>query len=386
MTLPSIPDPRAPRPCRRAAAATLRPFGALLTCLLATVVAAPGGAKPAQTSLSLMGQLRHQAEPAVDDPATSADEGAGPDRHDFTLRRLRLGGAARKGDVSAKVLVALDRGKVRLLTGAATLRLPSKVRLTVGQTKRLLSQAYLDGSAHQRLIERAALSDSFGGERDIGAVVSWRSDDKRVEARLAVWNGAGPNVAGNTVGLPWFEGRIDAQIGARVDVEDPEIRDDLGLRLGAAASWGRLAAERSDASGLVTRYDNQIAASATAALRAAGVELRVEALTRRDAPVDAREAASGPLEVATVQQVGVWGQLAWQVAKRWQLAARVEHHVRDLDNDDRWGRRIDAGVSWRPERDDDLKLQLGWQRRDEGRGGGTSMVTQRLQLQLQWRL
>lgn len=359
---------------------------ALLACVAASLVGRPGGAEPVETSLSLMGQVRHLAEPAVDDPATGDDESLQSDRHDFTLRRLRIGAGARKGEIAAKALVALDRGKVRLLTGAVTLRLPSKIRLTVGQTKRLLAQAYLDGAAHQRLIERAALSDSFGGERDLGAVASWRGLGKRLEVRLAVWNGAGPNVAGNSVGMPWFEGRIDGQIGARVDVEEPEIGKALGLRLGAAASWGRLAAERSDSNGLVTRYDNQVAASATAAVRWAGLELRVEGLSRSDAPVDARTNASGPLPVATVQQLGVWGQLAWQMARHWQLAARVEHHVRDLDKDDRWGRRVDAGVSWRPDRDDDLKVQLGWQRRDEGRSGGTSLVTQRLQLQLQWRM
>ena len=135
-------------------------FVATATATAAACLIAPqASAKPTETSLSLMGQLRHQAEPAVDDPATAVDEGAEPDRHDFTLRRLRLGGSARKGDVSAKALIALDRGKVRLLTGAVKLRLHPHLRLTIGQTKRLLSQAYLDGSAHQRLIERAALAD-----------------------------------------------------------------------------------------------------------------------------------------------------------------------------------------------------------------------------------
>lgn len=373
---------RAPRRSRTGLASLLRcGLASALLCWLVPGVAA------GKTSLDLgaHGQVRHVAGPAVDDPATGEDESALPARNELLLRRLRLGASLRQGDLRAKVLFGLDRGKPRLLTGSLRWRLDKRLDLELGQHKRLLGQGYLDSSRHQRLPERAELYDDFGGNRDIGLSARFRPM-RRFELRLAVWNGAGANVVGNDTGRPWVEGRATLWLGRRFSTEDATIGRRPGLMLGVAAVQGHASAVRSGKSGLLTRADSHVGASSFVALRAFRVLAQVEVLYSQDDPIDARADQSTTLDVASVSSLGVVAQLAFQPVPTWELAARYAFQDPNRDDPDQLGNTIEFGVGWRPDRDDDRKLQLAVQREHDGRPNGQSYDRWRVMTQLQWSL
>lgn len=358
---------------------------AVAVVVAATTAPAAATAASSPVELGLHGQARHIVGPAADDPATGEDEGALPARNELQLRRLRLGAKARRGPLRARLLLAVDRGKARLLTGTLRWRLRDGLDLEVGQHKRLLSQGYLDSSSHQRMPERAELYDAFAGERDIGASLRLRPH-RRLDLRLAVWNGAGPNVVGNDTGRLWVEGRIDLGLGARFDLEDPQIGRRLAARVGVAAVSGRRSAVRSDKTGVLTRADAHLGASGHVALRWQRIELRGEVLWQRDEPIDARTAPTTALALSDVPQLGLVAQLAWQPLPELEVAARFARHEADRHDADRWTQWLELGVGWRPGRDDDRKLQLAVQRERDGRSGGQTYDRLRVVTQLQWRL
>ncbi len=375
--------------------------GGLLACVFAATVAlclptmalaadptpdADGGEEKTRLRVGMQGQLRFRAGPAADDPATGVDEGQEPAVQEIVLQRLRLRVRARHEDYVAKMTFAVDRGKPRLLTGSLRRDLGRHLHVEVGQTKRLLAQAYIDGSAHQRLIERPRLTESFAGERDIGTVLTLQSADRRMQAHIAAWNGAGPNVVGNRTGAILGEVRLDLQLFDRLDLEQPTIGKRLAVRLGVAGAAGRRAAERSDNNGLLTRYDETLAASGALAVRFARVEWRTEALWTSAAPVDARTVRATPLDLSTVAHLGLYSQLAVQPAKRWQLAVRGERHHRDRDDPSAVDDILDVGITYRPKSDDRRKLQIGWQHRWLGRPLDAVRIEDRFEMQLQWML
>ena len=334
----------------------------------------------------MQGQLRFRAGPAADDPATGVDEGQEPAVQEIVLQRLLLRVQAERGEFAGKLIFAADRGRPRLLTGSLLRELGRHVSVEVGQIKRRLGQSFIDSSAHQRLIERPRLAEAFAGERDIGTLLSVYSADRRMVAEIAAWNGGGPNVIGNRTGSILGEVRLDLQLFDELDVEQATIGKRLAVRLGVAGAAGRRAAERSDNVGLLTRYDETLAASGTVAVRFARVEWRTEALWSRAAPVDARSVRTSALDVPTVAQVGVWSQMAVQPARRWQVALRGERHYRDGDDPSAIDDVLDVGIAYRPKSDDRRKLQAGWQHRWLGRPLDAHLIEDRFELQLQWML
>ncbi|MEY3014444.1 MAG: hypothetical protein RIT45_3179 [Pseudomonadota bacterium] len=364
-----------PAPYRR-----LLPLAAVLVGLAVPHSAAAD--KP-DVRLDVHGQVRHIVAGAVDDPATGDDESALPTRNELLLRRLRLGAKAKRGDVRARLLFAVDRGKPRLLTGTLRWKLRRGLDLELGQHKRLLSQGYLDSSKHQRLPERAELHDDFGGNRDIGLSLRIRPT-RRLDLRLAVWNGAGANVVGNDTGRLWVEGRGTLRLGSRFSTEDARIGKRFAALLGLAGVSGRKSAVRSDKNGLLTRADDHLGASAFLALRWRRVEARFEVLWSSDTPVDARNDTSTAFGLTATSQLGAVAQIAWQPFATVELVARYAHHDVDRDDPDRWGRVLEAGVGWRPDKDDARKLQVAVQQEQDGRKGGQTYDRLRLLTQLQW--
>lgn len=333
--------------------------------------------------LDVQGQIRHELSLRADDPATGEDESAQATGNAIVVQRMNLGARAKHDGWRGRLLFAVGRGKTRLLTGQVGRKLGDHFAVTVGQTKRLLSAAYRDSSRHQRLPERVSLADGFDGERDIGVVVRFRPIGKRLDIHVAAWNGAGANVVGNETGRPMLEARIDGQIVGSVDPEAAKIGNRFGMRAGVAGVVGQRSAVRSGSKGALTLVDDHVGFSAECAVRLARVEARFEALWLRDAPVDARSDQRTPLPVSRNDQLGLWAQLAWQPTRRWEFVARWARHDKNRDDSDRDENVVEAGASFRPDGDDDVKLQLAWRQERDLRPASVVYVRNSVTTQLQ---
>lgn len=332
-------------------------------------------------------QLRYGLQLADDDPLTAEDESSLPWSQQMTLRRARLKFRFKRDGLRLKAHVALDKANPRLMSLYLDLKGPWGLKVRAGQSKRLLTRAYLDSSSHQRLVERSKIGDEIGSNRDIGVVISRGALRERLVWSLALWNGQGANALSNSVGRVLIESRAEATLGGKFSTEDPVIGRRLGVKVGGALAHGSIAALRKTGGQVLTRYDQSVAWSCFGAVRGWGVELVAEALWHDRAPQAETVTATALTEagVSSTSEGGWSVQVAWQppvFRQRLEVSARLWRWRDDRaqldDVHDRWT----AGLSWRA-RGDDLKLQLQGQWRHRRREGVADEQARLLLAQLQ---
>ena len=331
-------------------------------------------------------QLRYGAEMLGDDPATALDESADAWGQSLSIRRARLKASAKRGRFTLRTHLAFERADPRVLSLFLKFKGPWKLRFRVGQTKRLLTRAYLDSSVHLRLVSRSVVGEEVASNRDVGVVVSRRFFGDRVSSSLALWNGQGANTFGNAIGRFMVEGRVEFAIGARFSTEDQVIGRAPGLLFGGAASSGSVQASRQSGGEQITRYDDTLAWSAFAALRGWGAELVVETVSHDRAPVAANDGVDlAAMGVIDVKQAGWSARAAWQPAGlngRLGFVGRWSRWLKRRDDPNEGTDRLMAGVTWRLQ-GDELKLQLQLERRADRRADMADYVRHRAMLQLQ---
>ncbi len=353
----------------------------------ATVTLAPNSAqaKPAEVKVGGMMQLRYGYAPAVDDPSTGVDEGAGDPLNSFALRRGRIRLKASRHGFKLSGGFDFSKGEPRLLSLYLLAPLPLEFELRVGQTKRLLTQSYLASSTVQRMIERSPIGDQVGSNRDVGLRLRRRFFAKFVDVNLALFNGNGANTVENDTGGLLVEGRVDLHLLRRLDLTDATLGNKPAFVIGGAVARGPVRAQRSKSGVQLTRIDVSQAWSVHAGARWQGVELSAELLWHDLTPKDDRADQSTPLGIDATQEGGWSAQLAWQppaLQRRLEVSGRIVQWQDKRGDADSGIEELEACVGWRFD-GDRLKLQTAWRRKTAHRAGGVSFSTNRLQLQLQ---
>lgn len=364
-------------------------FTLIVCSVIITSLIAPDGATAksdgARVKVGAMLQVRHAYELPIDDPSTGADEGAADPVNSFLLRRGRIRLQVKRDGLKLKGGFGFSKDEPRLLSLYLQAKLPGDVVVRVGQTKRLLTQSYLESSATQRLIERAAIGDEVGSNRDVGLRLRRQFFGKKLDLQAGIFNGNGPNTVANDTGGFLLEGRVDVHLLRRLDLTDPSINRKLAIVVGGAFSRGAVTAARFKGGEQLTKVDISQAWSVHAAIRWQRVELRAELLSHDKTPEDARADTSSPLGVDGKEEGGWAVQLAWQPPlrqRRLELSARLNRWEDSRGDVDTRSDELEACVGWRFI-GDRLKLQAVWRDKTKHRAGGVSFVERRVQLQLQ---
>ncbi|MCO4764423.1 MAG: hypothetical protein KC502_23125 [Myxococcales bacterium] len=374
----------------------LRPPGAprigqqigALVVILGAVALSSRAATASETKVTVGGlaQVRHTYQPSVDDPATSVDEGLNDTANSFFLRRGRITLKARRGDVQLRGGFTFSKNNPRLQSLYIRADLPRGFQLRVGQSKRLLTYAYLSKSTNQRMIERSPVGDDVGSNRDVGIRLRRRFFKRFINIQLAVFNGNGPNTLGNDDGGLLYEGRVDVHLLRPLDLSKAKIGRKLAMRVGAAVARNSLPSVRENKDDVVlTKEDISMAWSVHGAIRWQRFELQAELLNHEVSPVDARADTSTPLGIAATTERGWSVQLAWQpprMNRRLEVATRFFRWEKEPGNSDTRTDEIEACVGWRLD-GDAVKIQWGARQKTKHRAGGVSFSSYRSQLQLQ---
>ncbi|HAN31039.1 MAG TPA: hypothetical protein DCQ06_05525 [Myxococcales bacterium] len=351
--------------------------------LIPLVYASPVNAK---IRVGAQAQVRYEADLPSDDPATASDESASGWGQDIRLRRARLKLSAKKGRLKLRAHLAFEKANPRLLSLYLRVRGPWGLRVRLGQSKRLLTRAYLDSSAHLRLVSRSIVGEQVASNRDIGVVVTRRFFSRRLQTKFAIWNGQGANVWQNAIGRFTTEGRVELNLWGALSTEDDRIDDRFGALMGGGIAYGSIQASRQQGANELTRYDQRLSWSGFVALRSHGVELVTEAVWHQRTPVAAQAnvdlVSAGVLEI---DQFGYSVQLAWQpprLDKRLELTARWSSWQDDSTDGNEGAERLLAGVGWRLQ-GDEVKVQLQLERRLQRRSQVADYLRHQLTLQVQ---
>jgi len=290
-----------------------------------------------------------EGETAVDGPACDPVWPSCKEwRHSFQVRRARIDLGMKVAGWKVRTKFGFDFGAPRLFNAFGSRKLGGGVALTLGQFKRVFSQAYLTSADEQQIHERPDVADLAGAGRDIGAMLSGDWLDERLMAAVGVWNGNGSNQRLNDNPNLRVEARLDtAPLGA-YDLRSHPIGKDVRVRLGAAAAVYRDNERRKEAGVLLTEFDQTVAFSGFAAVKGFGVELRAEAYRGAGEPVDARKLPTTPLPVAASTWSGGFGQVAVDVpgVPALQVAGVIEQWQTDAVGQLAERKTWTAAVNW----------------------------------------
>ena len=368
-----------------------------LVCLVASasLIAAPAiavdktKAGKSDPKLGAHLQLRHSFQPPLHlpgfaDSALENDPELGVNA--LRLRRARLWLSWAHGAWKMKLKIAFDDLAPALQDAWAETGLWRGAVVRLGRTKRVYSGSFLISSRHQRLLERAEVSDLAWHGRDLGVRMRQHLWHKRIELWAMVSNGAG--VFDEVRPHLRYEARFDVMPLGSLDLGDPHIGRKAKVRIGAGATAWRLHEEHKTGKQiLLARYHDRSAFSCIAALRWQGVELSGEGFLGESAPIDARSQAAvdgGVGNDPTTNFQGAYGQLAAQIPglRDLLIAARYQVWLQEIGESQARNDRLELAASWLFDKDD-VKAQLQWRREVDRPASGAETTAWEIQAQLQ---
>jgi len=169
------------------------------------------------------------------------------DTSDFDIRRFKL---QLKGNVVSKNLGFKFQGDMKsgFTTEDAFLNYKFGAPLTVqvGQFKPPQARQELTSASRQLFPERSLANDTFNLGRDQGVQAAGSCADKRVEYRLGLFNGNGPNTS-NPDNRHMVTGRLDLNPLGAYKMDEAGWADDKPLvNVGGSFAWNKIGANDVD--------------------------------------------------------------------------------------------------------------------------------------------
>jgi hypothetical protein len=157
------------------------------------------------------------------------------------LRRARLifDGTAWSPRLGYKLMADFGQGNVRLLDFTIEGKLHDLVSLRGGQFKNPFSRNFVNSADQLSFVERPIATEEFRYDRDIGLMAIVKPHP-RIEANLALFNGAGPNVRANDNIDPLIVARVQGAILGmpwKAEEGDPDNTPSPALLVGASGSF-----------------------------------------------------------------------------------------------------------------------------------------------------
>lgn len=174
---------------------------------------------------------------------TDKDDPAKDNISDFDIRRFKL---VFQGNLLSKNFGYKFQGDVssgfRTEDAFVNYKVAAPLTLQAGQFKPPQARQELISAARQLFPERSLANDTFNLGRDQGLQASGSLADKRLEYRLGIFNGNGPNIS-NPDDNHMVAGRIDINPLGAVAFDEAGWTDDKPkLNLGASFAWEKISA------------------------------------------------------------------------------------------------------------------------------------------------
>lgn len=174
---------------------------------------------------------------------TDFDSKATDDKSDFDIRRFKL---VLNGNVVDKKFGYRFSGDIssgfRTEDVILSYAFGAPLKVQVGQFKPPQARQELTGASKQLFPERSLANDTFNLGRDQGLQASGSCAAKRVEYRLGLFNGNGPNI-GNPDNRHMVTGRLDINpLGAYAMDEAGWTSDKPLLNVGGSFAWNKIGA------------------------------------------------------------------------------------------------------------------------------------------------